>query len=168
MPRREARADLLEQRPEDCPLSLWEPRFSTEARDISIRLPGIQLPRINDLLPLGQQEPPTELVALSTFAGGPQQLVDDLWRCQIDLPEVGLVEALSVALIEWTSSRSAKRGSLLMSRLIWVRRAFASMCENVVSKTRAFWLARARKTARCSATIVFPVPAEPETLAGPV
>ena len=86
---------MLEHRPEDRPPGLWEPRFSAEARDISIRLPGVQLPRINDLLPLGQQESPTKLVIFFTFAGGPSQLLDNLWRRQIDLPEVGLVEVLS-------------------------------------------------------------------------
>ena len=95
MQKHNIRPDLLEHRPEDLPLGLGEQRFSAEAGDISIRLPGVQLSRINDLLPLGQQESPTELVVLSAFTGDPQQLLDDLWRRQIDLPEVGLVETLS-------------------------------------------------------------------------
>ena len=53
VPRREVRSDLLEQRPKDGALSLWKSCFSAEAHDISIHLPGIHLPRINDLLPLG-------------------------------------------------------------------------------------------------------------------
>ncbi len=46
--------------------------------------------------------------------------------------------------------------------------ALAKALENVVSNTRALGLARARWTARCSATIVFPVPVVPATRAGPL
>ncbi len=60
-----------------------------------------------------------------------------------------------------------QRGSLLNSRFSLVRSAFASVSENVVSSTRASGFVRARWAARCSATIVLPVPAEPETRAGP-
>ena len=48
------------------------------------------------------------------------------------------------------------------------RRALARVSENVVRSTLALGFVRARCTARCSATMVFPVPAEPDTLAGPV
>ena len=41
------------------------------------------------------------------------------------------------------------------------RSASASGCEKVVSSTRACGSARSRRTARCSATTVLPVPAEP-------
>ena len=60
------------------------------------------------------------------------------------------------------------RGSLLTSRLSLVWSALARVSEKVVSRTLALAFERARNTARCRATIVFPVPAEPDTLAGPV
>ena len=44
--------------------------------------------------------------------------------------------------------------------------AWARASEKVVSSTLAPALARARRTARCSATMVLPVPAEPETRGG--
>jgi hypothetical protein len=43
-----------------------------------------------------------------------------------------------------------------MSRRNFVLSAFASVSEKVVSSTRASGFARTRKTARCSATMVFP------------
>ena len=69
---------------------------------------------------------------------------------------------------EYTSIRSARRGSLLTSRLSLVWSALANVSEKVVSRTRASGFVRARWTARCSATMVLPVPAEPETRAGPL
>jgi hypothetical protein len=64
--------------------------------------------------------------------------------------------------------RSARRGSLLIRARSLVDNALARASEKVVSSTRALGLARARKAARCSATMVLPVPAEPETRAGPL
>jgi hypothetical protein len=72
-----------------------------------------------------------------------------------------------MAFMACTSSRSLIRGSLLIKRLSLVRRAFARVSEKVLSNTLASGLVRARKTARCRATIVLPVPAEPATRAGP-
>ena len=68
-----------------------------------------------------------------------------------------------IASIEYTSMRSPRRGSLVSSSRSLARRAFARGSENVVNKTRACGFVRARWAARCSATIVFPVPAVPET-----
>jgi len=69
--------------------------------------------------------------------------------------------------IESTSRRSAIRGSLPMSRRSLTLSALASVSEKVVSNTRASGCRRARCTARCRATIVLPVPADPATRAGP-
>ena len=68
---------------------------------------------------------------------------------------------------EYTSIRSARRGSLLTSRFSLVRSALARVSVNVVSRTLASGFVRARWAARCRATMVLPVPAEPETRAGP-
>ena len=62
LPRQQAGSDPLEDRPQDRPLRLGQPRLSTEPGDVAVGLPGVQLPRINDLLPLGQQEMRAELV----------------------------------------------------------------------------------------------------------
>ena len=70
--------------------------------------------------------------------------------------------------IECTSRRSAIFGSFPMRRLRRVRSAAASASENVASSTRLSGYARARCTALWSATMVLPVPAEPETRAGPL
>jgi hypothetical protein len=59
-------------------------------------------------------------------------------------------------------------GSLRISSSRRLRRARASMSEYVVSRTRASGFFLAKNTARCSATIVLPVPAEPEMRAGPL
>ena len=69
--------------------------------------------------------------------------------------------------IDPTSSRSAIFGSWAISFVSRVRSASASAVENVVRSTRASGCVRARWTARCSATMVLPVPAEPDTRAGP-
>ena len=71
-------------------------------------------------------------------------------------------------LIECTSRRSASFGSFPMRRFRRVRSAAASASEKVASSTRLSGCARVRCTARCSATMVLPVPAEPETRAGPL
>ena len=63
--------------------------------------------------------------------------------------------------------RSRRRGSIPISRESFTRRAFASVSEKVVRRTRASGWTRARWAARWSATTVFPVPAEPATRAGP-
>ena len=55
--------NALEDRPQHLALRLRQPRLSAEARDIAIRLPSLQLPRIDHLLPFGQQEMQAELVA---------------------------------------------------------------------------------------------------------
>jgi hypothetical protein len=74
----------------------------------------------------------------------------------------------AIALKAYTPSRSANSGLLLVKRRSLVRRALASVSENVVSSTRLFGCLRARYAARCTATIVLPVRAEPETCAGPL
>ena len=66
-----------------------------------------------------------------------------------------------------TSTCSAICGSLLISWSRLWRRSLASTSEIVVSRIRACGFLRAKCTARCTATIVFPVPAEPDTRAGP-
>ncbi len=58
-------------------------------------------------------------------------------------------------------------GSFPTSRSSLTRNALARVSEKVVSNTLAEGLARARCTARCRPTTVFPVPAEPEIRAGP-
>ena len=63
--------------------------------------------------------------------------------------------------------RSRTLGSVPISRASFIRRALASASEKVVSRTRASGFARARCAARWSATMVFPVPAEPAMRAGP-
>ena len=71
-------------------------------------------------------------------------------------------------LIERTLRRSAIFASLPMRCLRRARSAAASASENVASSTRVSGCARARRTARWSVTMVLPVPAEPETCAGPL
>ncbi len=52
--RGQMRTHAFEDRPQDGALRLGKPRLSTQAPDAAIRLPCLQLPRIDDLLPLGQ------------------------------------------------------------------------------------------------------------------
>ena len=70
--------------------------------------------------------------------------------------------------IEWISRRSASLGVFPIRCLSFSFSALASVSEKVVSKTRASAFSLAKCTARCNATIVLPVPAEPETRAGPL
>src|SRR6218665_1918362 len=65
-----------------------------------------------------------------------------------------------IAFSDNTSKRSANRGWLLISRRSLSCSACASVSEKVVKSTRLSGWLRARNTARCSATMVFPVPAE--------
>ena len=55
--------NALEDGPQHRALRLREPGLSAEARDIAIRLPALQLPRIHHLLPFGEQKMQAELVA---------------------------------------------------------------------------------------------------------
>ena len=60
-------------------------------------------------------------------------------------------------------------GSLFIKSPTFVRSWLASVSEKVVSSTRASGLdLMARCAVRCRATTVLPVPAEPDTLAGPL
>ena len=158
----ESAPHLLEDRPEHRPLRLRQSGLSPQPRHVAIRLPRFQLPCVHDLLPLGEQEVQAEFVAFN-FLG---RRVAAIRECSPASRSSAFRRAtckVSARSRRWTatSSRSARRGSLLIRRRSFVRSAFARMSENVVSSTRASGFARARKTARCSATIVFPVPAEP-------
>ena len=95
LPRQEAGSDLLEDRPENRPLRFRQPRLSTEPYHVPIRLPRVQLPRINDLLPLRQKKCRAELVVPHVVCGGTQQVLHDLTRGKTWLSNVDLVEALS-------------------------------------------------------------------------
>ena len=53
---------------------LGEPRLAAEARDVAIRLPGLELPGIDDLFPFGQQEAQAERVARHGCRGFLEQL----------------------------------------------------------------------------------------------
>jgi hypothetical protein len=68
---------------------------------------------------------------------------------------VGLAEELGEEVV--TDLRKRRHGDLPGTP--WL--------ENVVSRTFAPGFCRASATARCTATIVFPVPAEPDTRAAP-
>ena len=48
------RADAIENRPEDGTLRLRQSRFSAQAPDVAVCLPGVQLPGVDDLFPFGQ------------------------------------------------------------------------------------------------------------------
>ena len=73
-------------------LRLREPRLPAEARDIAIRLPVLQLPRIHHLLPFGEQKMQAELVAADGTRGLFQQLAHDLAAGDRRRPDVRLVE----------------------------------------------------------------------------
>jgi len=52
--------DVLEDGPQHLALRLRESRFSAQPLDVPIRLPVLQLPRVDNLLPFGDQEVSTE------------------------------------------------------------------------------------------------------------
>ena len=66
-------ANALEDRPQHRALRLRQPRLSAEPRDIAIRLPVLQLPGIDHLLPFGEQKMQAELVAADGTRGLLQQ-----------------------------------------------------------------------------------------------
>ena len=148
-----------------------EAGLPAEARDVAVGLPGLELPGIDHLLPLGQEEVRAEPVLADLRAAASCSSSEPGSRsANCGCPKCSLVEPLAdCRRCEYTSMRSASRGSLPISRLQLESAAtLASVSEKVVSSTRASGFVRARWTARCRATMVLPVPAEPETRAGPL
>jgi hypothetical protein len=84
--------NALEDRPQHRSLRLRQPCLSAEARDIAVRLPALQLPRIHHLLPFGEQKMQAELVATHGFGGFLHQLAHDLAAGNCRLPDVRFVE----------------------------------------------------------------------------
>src|SRR5207249_4114643 len=89
----QTRADAIENRPEDGALWLGESRLSAQARDIAIRLPAFQLPRINHLFPFCVQKMEAELVIADLLRRLSQQIENDFAGRELRLAEVRLVEA---------------------------------------------------------------------------
>jgi hypothetical protein len=52
----QAGADAIEDRPEADPLRLRQARLTAQPPDVPVRLPALQLPGVNDRLPLREQE----------------------------------------------------------------------------------------------------------------
>ena len=75
-------ADLLEDRPQKGALGFGQTRLAAKAAHVAIRLPGVELPGIDHLLPLGQQEVRAELVARHFPGGGLQRCSDVLARSE--------------------------------------------------------------------------------------
>ena len=117
-----------------------------------------------------EQEVRRELVRLRLFAAASRsrRLISASRR------DVGCAEALSVKasrqIVDRLHRDAAGDGRLVADEMAELGRAtrWRALVENVVSSTRGSRMRRARWTARCSATIVLPVPAEPETRAGPL
>ena len=70
--------NALEDGPQHLALRFREPRLSAEARDIAIRLPVLQLPGIDDLLPFREQEMLAELVTANRARGLAHQFAYNL------------------------------------------------------------------------------------------
>src|SRR6266404_6358549 len=56
-------SNALENRPEYDSLSFPEPSLAPQSHDVTVGIPGIQLPRIHYLFPFGQDELERELVS---------------------------------------------------------------------------------------------------------
>ena len=84
--------NALEDRPQHRALRLREPRLSAEPRDIAIRLPVLQLPRIHHLLPFGEEKMQAELVAAHGARSLLHQLAHYLAAGDRRRPDVRLVE----------------------------------------------------------------------------
>ena len=70
--------NALEDRPQHLALRLRQPGLSAEPRDIAIRLPVLQLPCIDHLLPFGEKKMLAEFVAADGIRGLSHQFAYDL------------------------------------------------------------------------------------------
>lgn len=86
-------ADLLEDRPQTGALGFGQTRLAAKAADVAIRLPGVELPGVDHLLPLGQQEVRAELVARHFPGCGLERCGDVLARGEPGRAEMRLEEA---------------------------------------------------------------------------
>ena len=68
--------DPLEDGPQHLALGFGQPCLAAEACDIAIGLPALELPGVDHLFPLRQQEMRTELVSTHRRAGIPNQGLD--------------------------------------------------------------------------------------------
>ena len=69
-------AHALEDRPEDCALVLAEARFAAQPCHIAIGLPRVELPGVDDVVPLRFQESMAEAVRRSGLRGFEDQFSD--------------------------------------------------------------------------------------------
>ena len=112
---------------------------------------------------------PAELLAVDFSGRFLQEWLDHIAGGNVRTAEVQLIEPLANGVHGVDFQPFAETRFVAdQASSVWSAGAFARVSEKVVSNTLASGLVRARKTARCSATIVLPVPAEPETRAGPL
>src|SRR5262249_5554747 len=76
--RLEPSSNALEDRPQHLTLCLWEPCLSAETSNIAVCVPIPQLPGIDHLLPLCEQEMLAELVTLDRTRGLADEFAYDL------------------------------------------------------------------------------------------
>src|SRR5262245_52149113 len=86
-------ANALEDRPQPGALRLREPRLSAEPHHIPVRLPAIELPRVNHVLPFRQQKEQAELVTGRCRGGLAYKATYGLAAGDLRLPDVRSVEA---------------------------------------------------------------------------
>ncbi len=85
----------LENRPQDLALLAADAGLAAEPGDIAVVLPSRELPRVDDLAPLADQEPRREPVPLNLRSGLAQQRLDQRRRGDVRLTERRRVEVVS-------------------------------------------------------------------------
>ena len=96
----------LEDGPQRSALRLRQPGLSAQALDVAIRLPAVQLPRIDHLFPFGKQKGQAELLTGHLAGCGGQQASDLIARGNVAATEVRSRRAAR----RWRRS-SARRGA---------------------------------------------------------
>ena len=88
----ELEPNTLENRPEHDPLLLRQTCLPAQPHDVTICLPRVQLPGVNNLLPLHDQEMQAKLVSIDFSRGIFEKLLDQFFGCDIRMTEVQLIE----------------------------------------------------------------------------
>ena len=154
-------------RPEGLALGAADAGLAAEAGDGGVGLAVADVPGVDDVGPLVEQELGGEGGGSGGLGGG--EGGGDLGvGGDRDRADAASWSSRARSGIERTEMRSATSELSPRRRRSLMRRAAARVSVKVVRRTRAAGSRRARWAARWRATTVLPVPAEPETRAGPV
>lgn len=164
----QARADAFENVPGDGSLFFRQASLASEARHIAIGFPRLQLPGVHDLLPFGRQEVDREFIALDRFGRFRNELINHVPGCDLCWAKVRFIKPAANR-VHGMHFHPFAQSRLVANEMTELRSQRIRQTVGKGSKQNpGIRVVTCQKDRPCRATIVFPVPADPETRAGPL